>query len=368
MKHLKFLCCLCVCTIFCLTLSIVASAKEKPEVVWPHSSVNATTSRPDSLIDATILQDVSTLINDRLHILDETGKLPFTLLETDDSFTENVTENSEIALIPLVMDDHIFKSAHLINGVTYHKAVVMTQIDVAFCYYPGSGNSLRVLHVIPLTGYTIMGSNGEYTAPINKAALQQQFLDNAAQLIQTNLQFKNKRFLKDLDFKKVIPDTYQVTNVTISSPAAQQFYGSSLPLAQALIASTFTSQYTATHPNRTVLPSIIGGKWQEDAAKKTYQLSLGDTGKYIVMEKASHELSLDVPKVGAFRIPIKNDGGIYKKTGYTAVVTNVTENKTGTATIQKMGLANSNPNQVKHDLSGILAELFSETAKNAASR
>lgn len=347
-------------------LPIATYAADKPTVTWPHSSVNATTARPDSLVDEGVLTQVSMLVNERLHTLDTAEKLPFTLQETATDFTEDVTENSSITLIPLVMDDHVFKSSYWIDGVTYHKAVVMTQIDIAFCYYSGSGNSLRILHVIPLTGYAVIGNNGEYTTPISKTALQQQFITNASQLIQQRLAFKNKNFLKDLDFKAVTPDTYQVTQVTISSPAAQQFYGPRLPLAEALVATAFTSEYAATHPDRTVLPAVVGAKWQEDAAKKTYQLSLGDTGKYLVMERANHEIALQVPKVGAFNIPIKNDSGVYKKKGYTAVVTNETDHTSGTAVVQKTVLAKTNPNQVKHDLAGILAELLTETAKNAA--
>ena len=343
-----------------------AAAEDKTEVLWPHSTVNAVSNQAATLADTAVLNAVSSAVNDRLHELDQQGKLPFALKESDDSFTEDIAENASITLIPLVMDDHCYKSEYVINGRTYYKAVVMTQIDVAFCYYPGSGNSLRILHAVPLAGYSVIGTNGEFTSPIAKDVLQRQFVQNATRLVQENLTFKNKRFLKDIELKMVTPDTYQVTEVTISSPAAQRFYGADPSKAKALIASAFSSQYAASHDDVTVLPSALSGTWKEDAAKKTYQLSLGDTGKYIVMERASHEIALDLQKIAAFDIPIKHDAGVYKQKGYTATVCNKTEGKVGTAVVQQTVLPETNPNQVKHDVAGILAEILTDAAKDAA--
>ncbi len=136
--------------------------------------------------------------------------------------------------------------------------------------------------------------------------------------------------------------------------------------AQALIASAFTSQYAAAHDDITMLPSVVGGKWQEDAAKKTYQLSLGDSGKYLVMEKANHEIALDLSRVAAFDIPIKRETGVYKKKGYAADIQNKTERKKGTAIVQRLMLGDSNSNEVRYDLNGILAEVLTLAAKNAA--
>lgn len=365
-KHVIKLC----MTVVCIWAIAVtgALAKEKPEVVWPHSSVNAVSNQEATLVDVSVLQAVSNVVNDKLHDLEKENKLPFTLKESDTGLTEDIAQNASVALIPLVMDDHCYKSSYVIKGHSFYKAVVMTQIDVAFCYYPGSGNSLRIMHVIPLAGYSVIGSNGEFTSPISKAELQNQFVQNATQLIQENLSFKNKRFLKDIDLKMVTPDTYQVTDVTVSSKAAQRFYGPRLPLVKSLIASAFTSEYAASHDDVTVLPSIVSGKWQEDAAKKTYQLSLGDTGKYIVMERANNEIALDLQKIAAFNIPIKHDAGVYKQKGYAAAVLNKTDNVLGTAEVQRTVLPETNPNQVKYDVTGILAEILTDAAKDAAKK
>ncbi len=349
-----------------VTSSILTEAKEPPQVLWPHSTVNAATSGADSLVDSTVLQSVSENLDRQLHVLEKQGKVPFTIKETEDSFTEDVTENGLVTILPIIQNDECFLSHYTIHGRTFYKAVVMTQIDVNFCYYPGSGNSLRILHTIPLTGYAVIGTNGEYTSPISKQELQKQFIANVKQLIQQDLQFKNKRFLKDLDFRMVTPDTYQVTRVDVSSEAARQFYGEHMEEAQALIASAFTSQYAAVHDDITMLPSVVGGKWQEDAAKKTYQLSLGDSGKYLVMEKANHEITLDLSRVAAFDIPIKRETGVYKKKGYVADIYNKTERKKGTAVVQRLMLGESNRNEVRYDLNGILAEVLTLAAKNAA--
>lgn len=342
-------------------------AADLPEVLWGHSSVNAMKNRPETLADREVLVQISREVNDRLHLLAAQGKLPFALKENDDTFfEEDLSDNGMVTLIPLVMDDNCFLSEYTVNGVTFYKAIVMTQIDIAFCYYSGSGDSLRILHVVPLLGYSVMGSQGEYTAPIGKAELRQQFMDNAALLIRQDLIFTNKRFLKDLDVKMLTPDTWQVTGVNVSSEAARKFYRERLPLAKALVASAFTSRYAALHDDKTVLPSLESGDWQEDAAKQTYMLSLGDTGKYIVMNRAGNEIVLDLSKVAAFDVPLKHDTGIYKKKGYTAEICNLKEGNKGSAVVQRTVPADTNPNQVRHDLEGVLAELLTDAARNAA--
>ena len=364
-KYLILLMSFCLLCISSVSIPVHA---EKPVVVWAHGSVNAVADDSDSIVDAQVLQSITEEVNKRLHALDAEKKLPFALKETDSSYEENLSDNAMVALVPLVMDDQRFETRYVIEGNAFYKSVLMTQIDIAFCYYLGSGNSLRVLHVIPLTGYALMGEKGEYTAPISKEQYQQQFIENARQLIQNELYFNNKRFLKDLDYKMVTPDTYQVTDVTISSPSAQRFYQSRLPIAQRIIASAYTRQYAASHEDITILPSVFSGKWKEDAAKQTYQLSLGDTGKYLVMEKASHGIHLDLTKVAAFEIPIKNDAHVYKNIGFTADVKDTTNGNTGTYVKQIKVLDKDNRKRDYHDLDGIFAQILTEAAKAAAEK
>lgn len=112
--------------------STLAASKEPPQVLWPHSTVNAAASGADSLVDDTVLQAVSESLDRQLHVLEEQGKVPFTIKETDDSFTEDVTENGLVTMLPIIQNDECFLSHYTIHGKSFYKAVVMTQIDVNF--------------------------------------------------------------------------------------------------------------------------------------------------------------------------------------------------------------------------------------------
>lgn len=134
--------------------------------------------------------------------------------------------------------------------------------------------------------------------------LKAEFLADAKLLID-DLKFKNKKFMQDMDYKKSTTDTYQVTDVAISSAAAQKFYGTELTLVKSLLGAVFTSKFAALNPDKTVLPAMVGNDWEADAAKQTYQLSLGDTGKYITVERGSNEIKLDLIKLAVFDVPLK---------------------------------------------------------------
>lgn len=344
-----------------------AIAEEPPEIVWAHASVSATGEHPDRLSDMEAAAVLTEAVDEKLHALSAAGELPFLLKENDDfAFEEDYSEEASVTLIPLIMDDHAFKSEYVIEDKTFYKALIMTQIDMAFCYYPGSGEELRVLGVVPIAGYSSMGDSGEYAAPIPIEDMKAQFRQNIRALVRAKLDFPDRKYLKKMDVKLLTPDTYQVTDVEVTSEAARNFYGDRLPLAKALIASAFTSRYAAEHPKKVVLPSLLSGAWKEDAAKHTYQLSLGDTGKAIVMEEAGNSLVLDLSRVASFDIPLERDGGVYDRTGYVADLSIVGTEQKETAMVRRTELDDHNENVARHDGVSIMAELLTAVAQKLA--
>lgn len=337
------------------------------EISWGNQAFCVMQKRQDMLVDAEVLRQMAAVIDTRLHILQQQGDLPFILKNSDDSFGEDKTADGNIALIPLVMDDHYYKSEHMIDGKVYYKAVVMCRIDLAFCYHPGAGERLRLLQVIPLAGYSILGDNGEYTRPLTQESLRQEFIADV-KLLVNDLKFKNKKFIKGMDYKKVTLDTYQVTDVEISSLAAQKFYGTELPLVKSLLGAAFTSKFAALNQEKTVLPALAGNNWEEDAAKHTYQLSLGDAGKYITMERGSNEIKLDLTKLAAFDVPLKRDVGLYSKKGYVAELHNLSNGTKSNQLVERIELSQNNPNAVEYELRGVFAELFTKVAQDLAQK
>lgn len=336
------------------------------EISWGNKAFCAMQARQEMLVDDEVLKQTAAIIDERLQVLQQQGELPFTLKISDDSFGEDKTADGNIAIIPLIMDDHCFKSEHTIEGTVYYKAVVMCRIDLAFCYHPGAGERLRLLQVVPLTGYSVLGDRGEYTSPLTQERLKAEFLADAKLLVD-DLKFKNKKFMQDMDYKKSTTDTYQVTDVAISSAAAQKFYGTELTLVKSLLGAAFTSKFAALNPDKTVLPAMVGNDWEADAAKQTYQLSLGDTGKYITVERGSNEIKLDLIKLAVFDVPLKKDVGLYQKKGYAAELRNLSDGTKSVQFVERLLLPND-PDAVKYDRKGIFAELFIKVAEDLAQK
>lgn len=349
----------------CIFFDTKAFAQDKTNVIWGHTAINGMKNRPDILVDNEILSVVAETVDKKLKELSINEELPFIIKDSDNSFTEDISVDGGITLIPLVMDDHYFLSEYKILDKTFYKAVLMSQIDIIFCYYPGAGDRLRILNVVPLAGYSEIGENGECTEPITKEKLKQEFIQNIKVLINQEMRFTNNKIFKNMDLKTVTPDTYQVTSVKVSSESANKFYGDNINIVKALIGSSYTSALAASHPELTILPSVEGGNWEESAAKQTYVLSLGDTGKYLTLEKGSNEIILDLTKISSFNIPLKRDVGVYKKIGFAAELDNVNTGKFYRGLTERTYLA-KNINSVKYDIQGIMAQLLTDTAKNLA--
>lgn len=362
----KFLTSILVVSLCSFSAAEAGSQNTAAEISWGNKAFCAMQARQEMLVDDEVLRQTAAIIDNRLQILQQREELPFTLKNSDDSFGEDKTADGNIAIIPLIMDDHCFKSEHTIEGTVYYKAVVMCQIDLAFCYHPGAGERLRLLQVVPLTGYSVLGDNGEYTSPLTQDRLKEEFLTDVKLLVD-DLKFPKKKFMQELDYKKVTLDTYQVTEVEVSSFATQKFYGAELPLVKSLIGAAFTSKFAALNPEKTVLPAVVGNDWEADAAKQTYQLSLGDTGRYITMERGSNEIKLDLIKLAAFDVPLKKDVGLYRKKGYAAELLNLANGTRSNQFVERT-VPKNDPNSVKYDLKGVFAELFTNVARDLAQK
>ena len=366
-----------ICGVLLLTFVVnMAEAKESlHEISWPHAVYSGIKQRDEKLLEANdknVLNEFSMAITARLKALQQKNELPFQLKETDNSFEEDKSADGSVTIVPLLLDDHAYVSKYSINNQEFSTAVLMCQMDILFCYYPGSGSSLRCLYNIPLIGHKNLGPFEG--GVISKDILKREYIDGVKQLIGQELNFKNKNILKDLELHKVTPDTYQVTDVTLTSPSANKFYGEiypkiknedGLPLVKALIASSYTSSFAAKHPELTVLPSRAVGNWEENAAKGTFQLSLGDSGKYITSEEANNKISLDLFKLAGFDVPLKyKTVNVYTVKGIVAGLKDTGNGKESLFTITKQFPVTSDvSNQARYPYVSLFAEVISGAAK-----
>ena len=368
---------LCVLSIsFCLLFSAKANAKnndDKPNIVWPHIAVDTIKDRPDKLVDKDICLAVSKMVDDKLQELKNEESLDFNLVDKENAANPfDFSQNSEpqVTLIPLIVNDNTEDSFVTYEGQKHYTSIALCQIDIAFCYYPGSGENLRVLKVIPLSGFSQPGSDGEHTSKISLAEKKQEFISNAGHLINEFLDFgKDKKFFDMLKKKNYTDYTYQVTAVDVTSEAVKKFYGNDLHWAQALIGSIYTSAFAAKHPEYAVLPAATNDGWAATAAAGTTTLNLGNSGKYLVLQPADKQIKLELSMVGKFDVPQKHDTGIYKFIGFAAELKNNTDGIQVKDHVEKRFIA-KNSYQVSNAYytRGILIELFRKTAVNLAER
>lgn len=379
MRNLRVLRYVLLALSFCILVCAGAEAKSKvdknakPDIVWPHVAYDAIRERSDKVVDNGVCLEVAKLVDARLRELQEAGTLPFTVVDKEDSanpFDFKQDSEPQVTLIPLIVDDHAYESVITINGDKYDKKLSRCSIDIAFCYYPGSGESLRVLKVIPLDGYSVLGANGEYRQ-IGKDVEQKEFVTNAGKLINGYLTFSPKdKFFKLIKEKKYNAFTYQVTDVIIASEAAKKFYKTedNLNLVRSLIGSTYTSAYAAEHPDLAILPSLTNGTWAENAAKGTASMSLGNAGKYLVMEPADKQIKLELSMLASFDVPDKEKSGFYVFKGFAAEIKNLTDGTTARDQVTEHMFLSTTQNNISYYLKGIFAKLFSQTASSLAEK
>ena len=219
--------------IYCCVLGIIAQADaataKKPTLSWSADVLAMDDYNP--LLNAPgVRERIRQAITKKLHTLDAEGKLPFILKEQDMDFNSihNIDADDPIGLIPLSTLDVSFDTSYNVNGQEYYRSIVFSGLNIAICSADPEQNSWRILGTIPLNGYDAIGADMYHLSnrPITLQEKANKFADITVRLINEYLDFnQDKKMMRDIETKALLPDTYQVTDVTLSSPVAQKIFG-----------------------------------------------------------------------------------------------------------------------------------------------
>lgn len=245
-------------------------------------------------------------IHNKLLTMQEQGKLPFELVDEVAASTHKIGElvgDSDVYLIPAVMVNSARDTNYSSTTETYYNSAVVSGISLIFCIteenYEIGGVTYKMLGMVPLVNSCMIGSdqNNKRTTPISDYEKISKFVELSNASIENQLNFSSAmKNLKD-ENARFSMDTYQVTDVNISSQKAQQaFPGTAGEELKFLVAYNYTAGYQQKNKRIVYPPSITSNSFANDIAKNAYKLSLdGPNGSVDVGVSApAHRISLDI--------------------------------------------------------------------------
>ena len=314
-----------------INFAAVAGAAEKPEVQWVPDVYAAGSS--DGLLDSPgVRERICQALTDKLHELDAQGRLPFKLKTTSsDSDIYGINGDVHVSLIPFsVMDVSFDSTYHLPKGNFFH-SIIVSGLDIAFTC-PESAESgrkgERLLGIIPLYGYGEMGKDLQLQAPVTdeeKQEVRQQkakvYGDVTVQMIKDYLNFdEQKRLARQLTVKALEEgNTWQVTDVAISSNKANMIFNGQQQKLKQVIAAFFTGSYQQK-TGRTVYPASVLkdlSKQVNDNMNALTMNSLVGT-RTLQIPEADHKVTLDFDGVSEGEVQTRKDSDVKKDIAYKA--------------------------------------------------
>lgn len=316
----------------CAAWMFSAEAKELPTVVWTRDVYGVDDTDKNIQKEWHLLTDegkarIAEAITRKLEEQQKQGKLPFKLAEASAEQERNaeIMAESPISIVPIVVTDAAFHWEYKVKEQDLHKYVLASALDIAFCSVD-EGGALQMLANIPLHFYTVLPESGALHDMRKLAPEEQQELYTrfTVRMIEQGLDFaKEKRLLRHIEDKaEGIEDTYQVTDVVISSPKAQEVFagynGARAAYVKKVVGDMFSSAY-ARRTGHVVFPSRASGTWNDDAVKGTYSLRLSSMHsgeKVMVLPPPDHPITLDVTGVGKQEIETKKKSYVNGFMGY----------------------------------------------------
>ena len=300
------LACLTMC--FCLLWESVpsnAATGGKPTVSWSAYVLAMDDNNP--LLDVPgVRERIRQAITKKLHVLDAEGKLPFILKEQNMDFgsIHSIDADDPIGLIPLSTLDKSFDTRYNVNGQEYYRSIVFSGLSIAICSADPEQNSWRILGTIPLNGYDVIGADLHHLVnrPITLQEKANKFAEITVRLINEHLDFtQDKKMMRDIETKALLPDTYQVTDVTLSSPGARKLFAGREQFIKDVIGAFFTSSYQQKTRRIVYPPQSNGAKWKRDVTTNlyTFQANTPSGEVTFTMEAPRHAIKLDFSGVAA---------------------------------------------------------------------
>lgn len=374
--------CLCIAGWMLSSTAMAADKNDKMIVGWSPDVYMVDTSVNDGeLVDERARLLIQENISSKLHSLRQDNKLPFLLKEVNQQYNTDQTMPGELGIIVLVVDNNSLDIKYRTRNAEYYKSIVLCGMDIMLCSVEEETKNMRILQTIPLRGYKVLGNdvNHPIVQPLTLEQKQEAFAETAKSLIKEDLEFSSFRgALKNALEKKLLPETYQVTEVKISSPKAAALFENNAEALKALIGGIFTSKYQQK-TDRIVYPSMAGREWKKDAVSNLYSLQMQSPGGSLTIcaPEAMHKISLEVTGIAAAVIPSKKPSTVKYDVGYKAWLKKEPVEKNEKAEVSKVmieqypikeGRQPDKEPAIQPDLQDIYIELFGAVAADLAAQ
>lgn len=301
--------------------SVSVQAAGLPVVNWSPNvfSIDGEVSG-EHLLDDAARQEIVQAISMKLQKLQQEGRLPFQLKEVSTEINASFNEDSPIGLIPIVVADMSFDSAYRIGEQSYYKSMIISGLDLAFCAGDEESHSWRILGMIPLRYYDTAGSDPRHllTGELTPEQKSQLYARITRAGIEKGLDFrKAKSLLRNLETRSVSPDTYQVTEVEITSRKASELYGDRIPQIKNLLGGFFTSSYEEK-TQHVVYPARTGDAWKNDVSQNLFSMQLNSPAGSleVSMEAPKHSIQLELTGIAQGDVQMKQVSDVQKNVAY----------------------------------------------------
>ena len=304
-----------------LVLPVGKAAGAKPEV-YLQPVLTFESPLNNIHLDEDTRQQVDSLIRNKLKGMAAADELPYEIPNINwggyHSSNEHITASDEIFLYPAIMVSTSIDTANNNSLETAYTSTVIAGISLLFCMpeenldmsrmtEEGNTVSLRLLGIVPMVEAETIGLSqynrqtdrwqNLHNTPISNGEKQGKFISLVHRMLKNDISFSSiKNNLRD-DEAKLGIDTYQVTDVAMSSERAREmFMGQAAEDLQFLVGYFFTSAYQKK-TKRVVYPPAVGGQQlADDMIDGAYRLSLDSANGRVdvTMSHPGHPIRLDI--------------------------------------------------------------------------
>ena len=274
-------------------------------------------------------REITQVFTAKLKDLQAKGKLPFELKESSNLQLNGIQEDYEdtvpIGIVPIVLLDQGLVTKYHVGDKDFYKAVITSGMNVAVCSGDKESGKWRVLAVVPMNAYSVLGRDPKHliTSPLTHEQMVNEYTQITKEMINKDLDFKPvARALKDWDKKQLTADTYQVDDVKISSKKAQQvFHGHGVEIRN-VIGNFYTTAFQQK-TGHVVFPPKMSAQFKEDVTNQLYSCEMNsDSGSInLEMEKPKHSITLDFSGANWADVVRSDPSDIRKDTVYKAWLT-----------------------------------------------
>ncbi|MBR1728952.1 MAG: hypothetical protein IJ728_05450 [Selenomonadaceae bacterium] len=358
-------------SLFAFSQVVFAASKELITLNWSADVLPMDDNNP-FLEYPGIKEKISQAINEKLHSLQREGKLPFNLKEVSTDYGNHVIVGDDpIGIIPLSTLDKSFDSSYHANGKTFYRSIIFSGLTLALISADPENDSWRILGTIPLNGYDMIGDNLNdlREQPITLQEKANKFAEITIKMINDHLDFsKDKKVARDVDIKSQIPDTYQVTEVKITSNKAKEIFAGREDEVKEIIGAFFTNSYQRK-TKRIVYPPRGSGKWKRDVNKNLYTFQMNTPSGEInfTMEMPKNPITLELSGVAIKEMDSNSNSKVIRDIFYKVwLKKQPIENKelaeyTDHTTRREIKTGNA---WVEYDPADVLIELVIDAAQN----